>query len=288
VAAVELVTSEGDVLQISRGDDDFEGMVVSLGALGVVTRLTLDVQPSYQMRQDVFEHLPWDVLFTEFDAVMASADSVSLFTDFGDTVGQLWRKSRVAPDLPHAPVTECFGAKAAIQAWHPVPTLPADSCTEQLGVPGPWAERLPHFRMDAVPASGNELQSEYMMSRNAAVAALQAVRSMSPTIRPLLWTAEIRTVAADELWMSPAYRTDTVCLHFSWKFDPDAVSRVLPILEEALTPFRPRPHWGKLFVATAQGLQSRYERLADFRRLVERMDPRGAFRNAFLGRHVLG
>jgi xylitol oxidase len=285
---LELVTSDGEVLHASRGDDDFAGMVVSLGALGVVTRLTLDVQPSYQMRQEVFEHLPWDVLFAQFDAVMASADSVSLFTDFGEDVGQVWRKSRVMPDQPPSPVTECFGAQAATQAWHPVPTLPADTCTEQLGVPGSWAERLPHFRMDAVPASGNELQSEYMVRRNDAVAALQAVRTIAPSMWPLLWIAEIRTVAADELWMSSAYRTDVVCLHVSWRFDPEAVSKVLPILEAALAPFGARPHWGKLFGTRAQVLEARCERLPDFRRLAEQMDPRGAFRNAFLRRHVLG
>jgi xylitol oxidase len=220
--------------------------------------------------------------------VTTPTGGVSLFTDFGDDVGQLWRKSRVVPDQPRTPVMECFGAQAATQAWHPVPTLPADTCTEQLGVPGSWAERLPHFRVDAVPASGNELQSEYMVRRNDAVAALQAVRTIAPSIWPVLWIAEIRTVAADELWMSSAYRTDVVCLHVSWRFDPEAVSKVLPMLEAALAPFGARPHWGKLFVATAQDLEAHYERLADFRRLVERMDPRGAFRNAFLRRHVLG
>jgi xylitol oxidase len=288
VAAVELVTSDGDVLQLSRGQDDFDGIVVSLGALGVVTRLTLEVQPSYLVRQAVFEHLRWDVLFAEFDAVMASADSVSLFTDFGDDIGQLWRKSRVTLDRPYSLGTECFGARVATQRRHPVPTLSADPCTEQLGVPGLWAERLPHFRMDAVPASGNELQSEYLVPRTEAVAALQAVRALAPLMRPHLWIAEIRTVAADQLWLSPAYRTESACLHFSWRFDPRAVSQLLPILESALVPFGARPHWGKLFVATAEVLEARFERLPDFRRLMERMDPRGAFQNAFLHRHILG
>jgi alditol oxidase len=194
----------------------------------------------------------------------------------------------VAPDQPHSPDSDYFGARAATQPWHPVPELPADSCTEQLGVAGPWADRLPHFRMDAVPASGNELQSEYMVPRQNAVAAFRAVRELTPLIRPLMWTAEIRTVAADELWMSPSYRADTVCIHISWKFEPDSVSDVLPTLEAALAPFGARPHWGKLFVATAQELESRYARLPDFRRLADRMDPRGAFRNAFLSRHVFG
>jgi alditol oxidase len=286
VAALELVTSDGEVLRVSRTDDDFAGMVVGLGALGVVTRLTIAVQPSFLMRQEVFEHLAWDVLFDRFDAVMSSADSVSLFTDYGDDVGQVWLKSRVDSE-DHRPRRDQFlGAAAATRALHPVPKRSAEHCTDQLGVPGSWLDRLPHFRMDAIPASGAELQSEYMVPRRCAVAALRAVRDLAPAIRPHLWTSEIRTVAADDLWLSTAYGTDTVCIHFSWKLDPDAVNALLPSIEAALAPFGARPHWGKLFVATARDLEARFERLPDFRRLAERLDRRGAFRNALLERHV--
>lgn len=288
VAAIELVTSSGDILHVSRGDEDFDGMVVGLGALGVVTRLTLDVQPSYLVRQELFEHLAWDVLFDRFDAVTSSADSVSLFLDYGGDVNQVWLKSRVDPENPQPLLSDLFGAPAAAVALHPVASLSAESCTEQLGVPGPWADRLPHFRMDAVPASGNELQTEYMVPRRHALAAIQAVRDLAPVIRPHLWISEIRTTAADDLWMSTAYGTDTVCIHFSCKLDQDVVYGLLPLIEEALAPFQPRPHWGKLFVATAQDLEPRYERFADFRRLAERLDQRGAFRNAYLDRHVFG
>ncbi len=287
VTALELVTSDGDLLSVSRADADFAGMVVGLGALGVVSRLTLTVQPTYQVRQEIFEHLPWDVLEERFDDVMGSADSVSLFTDYGADVDQVWLKTRVDPEQPQPRRDELLGARAAAHPLHPVRTLSPENCTEQLGVPGRWLDRLPHFRMEATPASGDEIQSEYMLPRRHAVVAIQAMRELAPVMHPHLWISEVRTVAADDLWLSTAYGIDTVCVHFSWKRDPDAVARLVPVVEAALDPFAPRPHWGKVFVTTARDLEPRYERLPEFRRLAERLDPRGALRNAFLDRHVL-
>lgn len=288
VAALELVASDGDLITTARGDDDFAGMVVSLGALGVVTRVTLDVEPSYLVRQEVFEDLPWDVLYERFDEVMSSAHSVSLFLDFGDTVGSVWLKSRLDPERP-IPLRDHFlGATAATRHRHPMPTMSGDNCTAQLGVPGAWMDRLPHFRMDRTPASGDEIQAEYMVARRFAIPALEALRALAEVIRPHLLISEVRTVAADDLWLSSAYGTETVCLHFSWKPDQEGVNQVLPVVERALAPFAPRPHWGKEFVAGARELEERYERLPDFRRLAERLDRRGAFRNAFLDRHVFG
>lgn len=286
VATLELVTSEGDVLRMGRDEERFAGMVVGLGALGVVTYLTLDIEPSYQVRQDVFLHLAWDELFERFDDVTSSAQSVSLFTDFGENVNQAWLKSRVDPEQPAPHRTRLFGAAAATRPMHPVASLSAEHSTEQLGAAGAWLDRLPHFRPDAVPASGDEVQSEYMVARQFALPAIRVLRELAPMIQPHLWIAEIRTVAGDDLWLSPAYGADTVCFHFSWRSDQDAVMGLLAILEDALAPFAPRPHWGKLFVAPAAVLEDRYERLADFRRLAETLDPRGAFRNDFLDRHV--
>jgi xylitol oxidase len=288
VVGLELVTSDGDLLRVARGDEHFAGMVVGLGALGVVTRLTLEIQPSYQVCQHVFEHLDWDVLLDRFDEVMSSADSVSLFTNFGETVDEVWLKSRVNLGEPVPDREHLFGARAAARPLHPVPALNAENCTEQLGVPGAWLHRLPHFRLDAVPASGDEVQAEYMVARPHAVPALRVLREVIPRFQPHLWTAEIRTVAGDDLWLSTAYGADTVCLHFSWRSDLDAVAKLLPVVEDALAPFAPKPHWGKLFRAPAAVLATRYERLADFRRLAETLDSRGAFRNAFLNRHVWG
>jgi xylitol oxidase len=288
VAALELVTSDGEVLRVSRKDDDFAGMVVGVGALGIVTRITLDVQPSYLVRQEVFEHLPWEVLFDQFDTVMASADSVSLFLDYGEDVGQVWLKTRVDPENPPPLLKDLLGARAAARTLHPIPEISTKHVTDQLGVQGSWADRLPHFRMDAIAASGAEFQSECMLPRRYAVEALRVLRDLAPVFRPHLIVSEIRTVAADDLWLSSSYGTDTVCCHFSWKPDLQAVMGVLPAIEAALAPFNARPHWGKLFVATAREIEPRYPRLPDFRGLAERLDPRGAFRNAFLDRHVFG
>lgn len=288
VAALELVTSEGEVVRVARGDDDFCGMVVGVGALGVVTRVTLDLVPTFLIQQQVFERLAWDALFAHFDEITSSAYSVSLFTDYGDTVDEVWLKSRIQPGMDAPYRRELFGAPAATHNLHPVPRLASENCTEQLGAPGPWLDRLPHFRFDAVPASGEEIQSEYMVPREHAVAALEAIRALAGELRPHLWTTEVRTVAPDDFWLSTAYQRPTVCLHFSWYREPEVVDRLVPMVEHALAPFSPRPHWGKVFSYTAREMDERYDRIADFRRLQARLDPRGAFQTDFLQRHVLG
>lgn len=284
VTALEIVTSDGDVLQYSRKDPDFDGVVVGIGALGVVTRFTLDIEPSYQVKQEIFEWLPWETLFSQFDAVTSGAESVSLFTDFGDNVNQVWLKFRVDPDHATARLDHFLGAPAATERRNPVVTFSAEQCTEQLGIPGPWLDRLPHVRTGGVSEHGDQLQTEYMVSRECAVPALQAVKALAPLIRPHLWISEIRTVAADNLWLSTSYQSDSVCIHFSWKNEPYSVLPLLPLVEEALAPFVPRPHWGKLFAATRRDLEGRYPRFNDFRELASRLDPRGAFRNGYLNR----
>ena len=287
VRGVELVTSTGDVVTATRGDADFDGLVVGLGALGAVTRLTLDVEPDYAVRQRVFEGLAWEALDERFDAITASGYSVSVFTRWGPTVDQVWVKSRVT-DAPEEQRGELFGAVAATLDRHPILGLDPVNCSPQLGVPGRWSDRLPHFRMGFTPSNGEEIQSEYQVARPHAVEAIRAVRALADTLAPVLQVSEIRTIAADELWMSPQYGQATVGLHFTWTRDPEAVARVLVDLEAALAPFAPRPHWGKVFLADAATLAPRYERLADFARLAARLDPRGAFRNDWLAAHVLG
>jgi xylitol oxidase len=283
VAGLTLVTSGGDVVEATRADPDFEGLVVNLGALGVVTRLALDVEPAYEVRQRVFERLPWEAVL-EVDAIMSTGYSVSAFTHFGPVAEMVWVKSRGQD----APVGDLFGAVPASDHRHPLAGMDATAATPQMGVAGPWFERLPHFRMDFTPSAGDELQSEYLVGREHAADALQAVRSEASDIQPLLQVAEIRTIAGDKLWMSPHYGRDSIGIHFTWKPDQPAVERVLMRIEAALAPFSARPHWGKLFLMDAAAIASRYERLPDFRRLAERLDPRGAFRNGWLERHVLG
>ncbi len=283
VAAIELVRPTGELRRLARGDADFEGSVVAMGALGVVTRLTLDVEPSYPMRQDVYTGMPWHVVESEFDAVTAAADSVSLFTRLDDRgVLQVWCKSRstdAADDL--------FGSPRAAGPLHMLDGAPADSVTDQSGVPGPWLERLPHFRREFTPSRGEELQSEYLVDRPLALDALAALRGLEPRLRSVLQSVEIRTVATDELWLGSSYRRPTVGFHFTWLLDEQAVYAVLPEIEAALLPMGARPHWGKCFVATADDLGPLYPRWEDFRALRASADPGGKFGNAFLDR-VLG
>ena len=286
VAALELVTSAGEVVRAVRGDADFDGMVVGLGALGAVTRVTLDVEPAFEVRQQVFDHLPWTALFEHFDEIVSCGYSVSLFTLFGGDVDMVWVKSRT--DAPAPPEGELFGAVAADGERHPIPGIDPTPATPQRGSAGPWSDRLPHFRMGFTPSNGDEIQSEYLLPRAHAVPALEALRGLADRIRPLLQTCEIRTIAADRLWLSTAYEQDSVALHFTWVQAQSAVEELLVDLEAALLPLGARPHWGKVFLADAGTLAPRYPRHADFADLVQRLDPRGAFGNAWLERHVLG
>ena len=287
VRAVELVTSDGEVLTVARGEPDFDGLVVGLGALGVVTRVTLDVEPVYEVRQRVFEGLSWDALHEHFDEITAGGYSVSVFTRWGETVDQVWIKSRVT-DAPEQEREELFGAVAATVDRHPILGLDAGQLHAAARRPGPWSDRLPHFRMGFTPSNGEEIQSEFHVARHQAEGAIRAVHALGETLRPVLQVSEIRTIAADELWMSPQYRRASVALHFTWTREPEAVARVLVELEAALAPFGARPHWGKAFHAKAAEIAPLYERLPDFARLAQRLDPRGAFRNDWLERHVLG
>jgi xylitol oxidase len=286
VAALEIVGPDGTLRTIRRGDDDFAGSVVALGALGVVTRVTLDIEPTYDVAQEVHVDLPWTEALAHLDEITSSADSVSLFTDWtGDTIQQVWRKTRVTPG--YALRTDLFGTTPADGPRHPLPGIDPVNCTAQLGEPGPWHDRLPHFRMDFTPSNGDELQSEFLVPRAHAVAALEAVRSLSGLVSPLLQVTEVRTMAGDDLWLSGAQGGPRVGLHFTWLPRQSEVEAVLPTIEAALAPFDARPHWGKLFADAHHDLARLYPHWDDFRALVARTDPDGVFRNDFLERHVL-
>ena len=287
VASLEMVTSSGEMVSASRGDADFDGMVIGLGTLGAVIRLTLDVEPAYDARQRVFEGLDWKMLFDHFDEIMSSGYSVSVFTRWGPAVDMVWIKSRVTA-VPESVRDDLYGAAASTVDRNPILGMDPANASPQLGRPGPWSERLPHFRMGFTPSTGDEIQSEYLLPRAHAVAAIDAVRGLAERLRPLLLVTEIRTVASDQLWMSPQYGHDTVGFHFTWRPEQAAVEDVLIDLESALAPFSARPHWGKLFLANAEEIAPLYERLPDFVRLVEKIDPRSAFRNAWLDARVLG
>lgn len=297
VRALDLVTADGGLLRLRRGDEDFAGAVVGLGAAGVVVRTTLDLVPAYDVRQWVYEDLPYDRLLASFDDVLSAAYSVSLFTRWSaDRMEQVWLKQRAGdraahggPDFaePAAPAS-WLGATLAGSARHPVPGMDPSTCTPQSGEPGPWHERLPHFRPEFTPSNGDELQSEYFVARDDGPAAFEALARIRERIAPVLQIGEIRTIAADDLWLSPAYGRDSVAFHFTWIPDTAAVTPVLGAIEEALEPFGVRPHWGKLFTTAPERVAELYARHGDFERLVGRLDPRGVFRNDLIARYFPG
>jgi xylitol oxidase len=317
VRAIRLVGPDGNVVELARGSSaDFPGAVVALGALGVVTHLTVAVQPTFDVAQYVLENVSLDQAIERREEVFAGGYSVSVFTDWASGRGAVWRKLQQearrelrqeqpqeqqqelralgesvgrgeregADEVGAAPEPEFLGGRLARSAAHPVPGMPAGNCTQQLGVPGPWHERLPHFRPEFTPSSGEELQSEFFVARQDAGEALKAVQRLGTRVAPVLQISEIRTIAADDLWLSPAYGRDSVALHFTWIADRAAVTPVLREIEQALAPLDARPHWGKVYAGGPAAAIAGYERADDFRQLMQRYDPDGKFRNEFVQR----
>jgi alditol oxidase len=281
VVGLTLVTADGDLIELDCAD----GAVVHLGALGVVSSLTVALVPSFDVSQRVYENLPLEVLDDRFTDVMTSAYSVSLFTDWrAPRLTQVWIKQRLDVPAPLIQEASWFTATPASAARNPVPGASPDACTVQLGVPGPWYDRLPHFRPEFKPSAGDELQSEYLLPVAHAVPALHALNQIRDRLAPVLRICEIRVVAADQLWLSPCYHQDSVAFHFTWISDVAAVRPVVTLAERQLAPFGPRPHWGKLFTTPREDLRARYERLPDFLDLMRRFDPSGKFRNAYTAR----
>ena len=288
IAAIEFVNATGEIINLSKEDAAFNGAVVGLGALGIVTKVTLSIEPTFNMKQYVYRNMPMQELEKNFDAIEKMGYSVSLFTDWKNkNINEVWIKTKVAADSIAAP-NELFGAKLATQNMHPLEGESAENCTEQMGVSGPWFERMPHFKMGFKPSAGKELQSEYFVAIDNAFEAMMAVEKLNEKISPHLFITEIRTIAADELWMSPCYKKNCVAIHFTWKQEVEAVMNLLPLIEAQLAPFNPRPHWGKLFTMSPAILHSRIEKLADFKELVKQHDPNGKFRNAYLERNIYG
>ena len=291
VRAMEIVTASGDVLTFSREvlGDKFAGTVVGLGALGVITKITLAVQPTFQMTQMVWENLSFSQLEHHLDDIFASGYSVSVFTDWQNhRATQVWIKRRVDQSSHIDPKAHFYGAVPATRNLHPLAGHSAENCTEQMGIPGPWYERLPHFRMNFTPSSGAELQSEYFVSREKAYSAIVAVEQLRDKITPHLFISEFRTIAADDLWMSPCYQQASMALHFTWKPEWPAVKTILPLIEGKLAQFGAKPHWAKLFTMQPAQIKSRYPKMRDYQALLSQYDPNGKFQNEFIRKNIYG
>ena len=279
VTAIQLVVADGDLVELRREDDRdaFRGSVVALGALGIVTHLTLDIEPAYEMSQRVNLGVPLGEIGARFDDVFRAGYSVSAFTDWQSGVANVWVKRRI--DLPESRWT---AGRPAQHGVHPVPGMSPELCTEQLGVVGPWHERLAHFRSESNLDAGNELQSEVFLPRPVARHAITVLREIGSLIAPALLVSEVRTVRSDDLWLSPAYGRDSVAIHFTWTANESAVLPALAAIEERLTPLDPRPHWGKITTVPPQQVVNKYERASDFQRLAVEYDPTFKFRNDFV------
>jgi alditol oxidase len=289
VRAVEFVASDGSVHTLTREKDGdrFAGAVVGLGAVGIVTHLTLAVQPRYDMTQIVYQDLPFSELEHHFADIMSAGYSVSLFTDWQNgRASEVWIKRRVDQGGAATPPPLFYNARLATTKLHPIAAHPAEACTDQLNIVGPWYERLPHFELKFTPSSGQELQTEYFVPFEHAYEAVRAVETLRDKIAPHLFITELRAIAQDDLWMSMAYQRPSLAIHFTWKLESDAVQKLLPQIEAKLAPFSARPHWAKLFTLNPAQISRLYPRLPDFRALAKEFDPQGKFYNVFLHDHV--
>ncbi len=289
VRGLEIVTADGNVVHLGLDDEHLKAAVVGLGMMGIVTKVTLAVQPRFDMAQVVYRNLSMDQLEHHLEAVFSAGYSVSMFTDWqNNRIAQVWVKSRVKDGEKAAILPDFYGAKPADRNMHPIEANSAENCTEQMGVPGPWYERMPHFKMNFTPSNGAELQTEYFVPRARGYEAIRAVESLKNEITPHLFITELRAIAADDLWMSMAYERKSMAIHFTWKMQTPEVMGLLPKIEAKLAPFGARPHWAKLFTVPHAELAARYPKMAAFRELAEKHDPQGKFRNEFVNRNVIG
>jgi alditol oxidase len=285
VEGIQFVLANGELFELSAGEAWFDGAVVHVGALGVAYRLTLKVEREFQVAQRVYENLPWELVIENFEDLMSAAYSVSVFTDRAQQAAQVWLKQR--SDWPELPVT-LFGARTATRDLHPLPGLDPANCTPQLGVPGLWSDRLPHFRMEFTPSNGEEIQSEFHIPAACGPEAIRAVLALRDTLSHVLQVCEIRAIKADSLWLSPQYHRDSVAFHMTWEPDVAGVDVAVRLVEQALSPFDPRPHWGKVFTPTQPPVAAIYERHGDFISFQKKLDPDGKFANEWVRANVLG
>ena len=282
VLSLDIVTAEGELRHIDRANPAFNALVVGLGLGGIVYQYELKIEPTFEIRQVIYPEIPLDVLQRNFDQIMGTAYSVSYFTDWSNAqVGNLWCKFRDSEVIPES----VGGSVKADKKYHPIPSVDPVACTDQLGESGDWHQRLSHFKLEFTPSVGEEIQTEFFVDRKDAAAAIEAVSNLGEEITPLLWITELRTIAADDLWLSGAYQRDTLAIHFTWKKDL-AIYPVIEKVEAALRPYNYRPHWGKVFTADGKYLSSVYPKMSEFKALVEALDPTSKFENLFTRKFI--
>lgn len=277
VNAVQLITGTGELVEFARGEVGFDGAAVSLGALGLVTALSIDVEPAFMVSQSVYEELSIESLLDHFDAVFDSAYSVSAFTRWRD-IEQLWVKGREGHAMPEHSKAVFADLASATQKRHPIRELDPQACTDQLGVPGPAIDRLPHFKLEFTPSAGDEIQSEFFVDRRSAADAIRAVAAIQPDIANELMVSELRTVRGDTQWMSPHVGRDSLAIHFTWNPDQRSAEDAARRVVDALGPFEPRAHWGKVFDRASLDM-AQYEQRPQFISLVESLDANRTFTN---------
>ena len=280
IAEIELITATGDAITLDQSE--LPAARVALGSIGIIHHLTLDIVPTYDVAQTVYFDLPFVQLISNLDAILSAGYSVSVLSMWGDEyVDQVWVKSKIGTN-PVLTQNEWFGAKLATRKSNPIREADSAAATEQFGLPGPWFERLPHFKLDFTPSFGEELQTEYFIDRKDAPAALNAIYKIREELSELIMVCEMRTVAQDENWLSEAYGRETFVFHFTWRPNIPAVEKLLLKIEASLEPFNARPHWGKVFTNNAFDFSSLYPKFNSFLTYRGTYDPSRKFVNKLL------
>lgn len=276
VKSFDIVLADGSLRNVNSSEGDlYYGGVIALGLVGIVVRMELEIRPTYNLGQNVYLGMKRDNFRDNFDAIMGSGYSVSYVTTWQQEIaGEVWVKfleGRTPPEV-------LFGSHCATEKLHLLKHHSPEPCNDQLGIIGPWHLRLPHFKMEFTPSSGSELQSEFFVNKDHAKSALLELEAIADQISIPLLGSEIRTIASDNFWMSPQYKSDNVALHFTWKQVPETFEAVKEI-EKILKPFDYRPHLGKIFTATPSYISSVFPKFKDFQELICQIDPSNKFGN---------
>ncbi len=285
VVEIEMILASGEKLLLNQQNlEEFNGFIVSFGALAVFTRLKLKIVKSFSIKQIVYENITSKSVSEYFDEIFDNAYSVSYFNSWAkNSTGQIWMKFLSDKDTSTLP-KNAFGGNLAVANQHPVKVNDPSTCTEQMGAPGKWLYRLPHFKLDSSPASGDEVQTEYLVDRKYVKEYIEELSLIGDEIADKVYATEIRTIKADNLWLSGAYERPTVGFHFTWKKSAD-IETFLPKIEQILGQNGGRPHWGKLFSTNKNQLITRYPKFSNFQQLLKKYDPDGKFRNQFIDRY---